>query len=77
MSGLSPPAPSEKLPYFLLETTANEHLGFSLILRRVCNLLGCPDRPRYVVFKSSVPYPGGDFRAYTAARALQARSSPM
>ena len=42
---------------------ADGHLGFPLVLRRVCDLLGCHIPPRYVVFKSSTPFPGGDFRA--------------
>ena len=65
MSFPSPKAPSQPpvLPTFLLETTANEHLGFPLVLRKVCDLLGCHTRPHYVVLKSSIPFPGGDFRA--------------
>jgi len=51
-------------PSVILETTAEDQIGFPLILgKAVCDLLGRPARPRYVVFESSLSLAGREFRA--------------
>ena len=51
-------------PNAILETTAEEHSSFRLILWRVVNhILGSSDRPVYVVFQSSLTYARDEFRA--------------
>ena len=50
-------------PRVILETTAEEHGGFPLMLwKAVCHILGRPARPRYVVFENSLPLAGGEFQ---------------
>ena len=49
-------------PNAILETTAEEHSSFRLILWRVINhLLGSSVRPVYVVFRSSLMSVGDEF----------------
>ena len=51
-------------PNAILETTAEEHSSFRLILWRVVNhILGSSVRPVYVVFRSSLMSAGDEFRA--------------
>jgi hypothetical protein len=51
-------------PQVILETTAEDHSGFPLMLwKAVCVLLGRPARPRYVVFENSLSPAGSEFRA--------------
>ena len=49
-------------PRVILETTAEDHGGFPLMLwKAVCVLLGRPARPRYVVFENSLSPAGSEF----------------
>src|SRR6188472_1077839 len=51
-------------PKIVLETTAEDHGGFPLMLwKAICVLLGRPARPRYVVFENSLSPAGSEFRA--------------
>ena len=51
-------------PNVILETTAEDHGGFPIMLRKaVCDLIGRPALPRYVVFESSLSLAGSEFRA--------------
>ena len=51
-------------PKVILETTAEDHGGFPLMLwKAVCDLLGRTARPRYVVFENSLSPAGSNFRA--------------
>ena len=51
-------------PRVILETTAEGHDGFPLMLLEVvCDLLGRPARPRYVVYENSLSPAGSEFRA--------------
>ena len=51
-------------PNVLLETTASDQTGFPpLLWKVVCDLLGSPVRPRYVVFGSPISFAGSEFRA--------------
>ena len=51
-------------PRVILETTAEGHDGFPLMLLEVvCDLLGRPARPRYAVYESSLSPAGSEFRA--------------
>ena len=49
-------------PNVILETTTEDHGGFPLMLRKaVCDLIGRPALPRYVVFESSLSFVGSEF----------------
>ena len=51
-------------PKVVLETTAEDHGGFPLMLgKAVCDLLGRPARPRYVVYENSLSLAGSEFQA--------------
>ena len=51
-------------PRVILETTAEDHGGFPLMLwKAVCHFLGNPAHPRYVVFENSLSPAGGEFQA--------------
>ena len=51
-------------PNVILETTASDQTGFPpLLWKVVCDLLGSPALPRYVVFESSLSFKGSEFRA--------------
>ena len=50
-------------PRVIMETTAEEHSGFPLMLwKAVCHVLGRPARPRYVVSENSLPLAGSEFQ---------------
>ena len=50
-------------PRIILETTAEDHGGFPLMLwKAVCHILGRPARPRYVVLENSLPPAGREFQ---------------
>ena len=50
-------------PRVILETTAEEHGGFPLMLwKAVCHIIGRPARPRYVVFENSLSLAGSEFQ---------------
>ena len=51
-------------PKIVLDTTAEDHGGFPLMLwKAVCHTLGRSARPRYVVFESSLSPAGSEFQA--------------
>jgi len=51
-------------PRVILETTAEDHGGFPLMLLEVvCDLLGRPASPRYVVYENSLSPAGSEFHA--------------
>ena len=50
-------------PRVILETTAEDHGGFPLMLwKAVCHILANPARPRYVVLENSLPPAGREFQ---------------
>ena len=62
----------------IMETTAEEHSSFRLLLWRAVNhILGSSVHPMYVVFQSIVTFAGDEFRAEVrSARVLEARIDP-
>ena len=65
-------------PTAILETTAEEHLSFRLLLWRAVNhILGSSIHPVYVVFQSTLTSAGDEFRAEVRiSRVLEARIDP-
>ena len=67
LSSCPKPEPSNNpmvKPNVILETTASDQTGFApLLWKVVCDLLGSPVRPRYVVFESPISFAGSEFRA--------------